>query len=117
MLVPFELLLAGKVEAALEGYRKLMQEKTDNASISEQRLNGLGYSLMRRKKLLEAIAIFKLNVEFYPQAWNTYDSLGEAYMTNGDKELAIASYRKSLALNPQNANGAEMLKKLEKQEP
>jgi CubicO group peptidase (beta-lactamase class C family) len=117
MLVPFELLLAGKGEAALEGYRKLMQEKTDNASISEQRLNGLGYSLMRRKKLPEAIAIFKLNVEFYPQAWNTYDSLGEAYMTNGDKELAIASYKKSLALNPQNANGAEMLKKLEKQEP
>jgi hypothetical protein len=34
-------------------------------------------------------------------------------MTNGDKELAIANYRKSLELNPKNENGARMLKKLE----
>jgi Flp pilus assembly protein TadD len=64
------------------------------------------------KKLGEAIAVFKLNVELYPGSWNVYDSLAEAYMNNGDKELAIANYEKSLALNPENANGAAMLKKL-----
>ena len=36
-------------------------------------------------------------------------------MNNGDKELAIANYKKSLTLNPQNSNGVETLKKLEKQ--
>jgi tetratricopeptide (TPR) repeat protein len=112
-VVPFELLLAGKLDKALEGYRQIKKEKPDNASVSEQRLNTLGYVLMRQKKMPEAIAIFKLNTELYPNAWNTYDSLGEAYMTNGDKELAIANYKKSLALNPQNAGGAMMLKKLE----
>ena len=112
-LVPFELLLAGKITEALEGYRAIKKEKPDNASVSENRLNNLGYVLMRQKKLPEAIAMFKLNVEFYPKAWNTYDSLAEAYMTNGDKELAIANYKKSLELNPQNSGGREMLKKLE----
>ncbi len=112
-LVPFELLLAGKTTEAIEAYRAIKKEKPDNASISENRLNNLGYVLMRQKKLSEALAIFKLNVEFYPNAWNTYDSLGEAYMTNGDKDLAIANYKKSLELNPQNSNGREMLKKLE----
>ncbi|HKY27237.1 MAG TPA: serine hydrolase [Pyrinomonadaceae bacterium] len=112
-LVPYELLLAGKTTEALEAYRAIKKEKPDNASVSENRLNNLGYVLMRQKKLPEAIALFKLNVEFYPKAWNTYDSLGEAYMTNGDKELAIANYKKSLELNPQNSNGREMLKKLE----
>ena len=112
-LVPFELLLAGKITEALERYRAIKKEKPDNASVSESRLNNLGYVLMRQKKLPEAIALFKLNVEFYPKAWNTYDSLGEAYMTNGDKELAIANYKKSLELNPQNSGGREMLKKLE----
>ena len=112
-LVPYELLLAGKTTEALEAYRAIKKEKPDNASVSENRLNNLGYVLMRQKKLPEAIALFKLNVEFYPNAWNTYDSLGEAYMTNGDKELAIANYKKSLELNPQNSNGREMLKKLE----
>lgn len=114
-LVPFELLMTGKVAEAMDGYRKIKKDESDNASINEARLNNLGYALMRQKKMPEAISIFKLNVEFYPEAWNTYDSLGEAYMNNGDKELAIANYKKSLTLNPQNSNGVEMLKKLEKQ--
>lgn len=112
-LVPFELLMTGKIAEAIEAYRKIKKERPDNPSTTEQRLNGLGYGLLQAKKLPEAIALFKLNVEFYPESWNAYDSLGEAYMNNGDKELAIASYKKSLALNPKNAGGAEMLKKLE----
>jgi CubicO group peptidase (beta-lactamase class C family) len=112
-LVPFELLLVGKTSDAIDGYRKIKREKPGHATVSEDRLNALGYALLRQKKLPEAIALFKLNVEFYPNAWNVYDSLAEAYMTNGDKDLAIANYKKSLELNPANSNAAEMLKKLE----
>jgi len=54
-------------------------------------------------------------VELYPQSWNVYDSLAEAYMMNGDKDLAIEYYEKSLALNPNNTNGARMLQKLKGQ--
>ena len=111
-VVPSELLLAGKVSEALDGYRKIKREQPENVSVSEDRLNNLGYVLMRQQKLAEAIEIFKLNVEFYPNAWNVYDSLGEAYMNKGDKELAIANYKKSLELNPANGGGAAMLKKL-----
>jgi Flp pilus assembly protein TadD len=75
-------------------------------------LNNLGYRLMREKKYAEAISVFRINVELYPQSWNVYDSLAEGYMLNGDKELAIQNYEKSLALNPNNTNGAQMLKKL-----
>ncbi len=112
-LVPFELLMAGKTAEALAGYRKIKNESPDNVSVEEGRINNLGYRLLQQKRLADAIAMFKMNVEFYPNAWNTYDSLGEAYMINGDKELAIANYKKSLALNPGNGNGAAMLKKLE----
>ena len=65
------------------------------------------------RKLPEALAYFKLNVEFYPDSWNVYDSLAEGYMENGEKELAIANFKKSLEMNPQNNNAVEMLKKLE----
>jgi hypothetical protein len=34
-------------------------------------------------------------------------------MNNGDKNLAIQNYKKSLELNPDNNNGKEMLKKVE----
>ena len=54
-----------------------------------------------------------MNVEMNPRSANAYDSLGEAYMMHGDKELAIRNYRKSLELDPGNDNTREMLKKLE----
>lgn len=111
-LIPFEQLMAGNVDKAIEGYRQIKKEKPGAAAIAEERLNGLGYSLMRAKKLPEAIVYFKLNVEFYPQSWNVYDSLAEAYAANGDKELAITNYKKSLELNPANTGATEALKKL-----
>ncbi len=112
-LVPYEMLMTGKIAEAIEGYRKIRQATPTNVTVSEARLNTLGYTLMGQKKLPEAIALLKLNVEFYPSGFNTYDSLGEAYMTNGDKELAITNFKKSLELNPKNTNAVEMLKKLE----
>ena len=78
----------------------------------ESELNGLGYRLLQAKKVKEAIEIFKLNVEAYPHSANSYDSLAESYMVNGDNELAIQNYKKSLELDPQNLNAVEMLKKL-----
>ena len=75
----------------------------------------LGFDLMPR---LKAIARQKLsrpgpgNVDAYPNAFNTYDSLGEAYMEMGDNEKAIANYKKSIELNAGNENGKDMLKKL-----
>ena len=112
-LVPFELLISGKTAEAIAAYKKIKQDRPTSAAVEENRINNLGYALMRQKKLAEAIAILKLNVEFYPASWNVYDSLAEMYMTNGDKELAIANYKKSVELNPENSNGVEMLKKLE----
>jgi len=53
-----------------------------------------------------------LSVSEHPESWNVYDSLGEAYMKQGEKELAIENYQKSLELNPNNENGKDMLKKL-----
>lgn len=114
-LVPYELLMAGKHSEAIEGYRKIKQETPNHGTVQENRINGLGYNLMQQKKISEAIALFKLNVEFNPKSANAYDSLAEGYMTNGEKDLAIANYKKSLELNPQNTNAREKLKKLEGQ--
>ena len=114
-LIPFEHLTAGNISKAIEAYREIKKATPANTAVSEGRLNSLGYGFLRSKKLPEAIAYFKLNVEFYPNSWNVYDSLGEAYMASGKKELAVANYKKSLELNPKNTKGAETLKKLEAQ--
>jgi tetratricopeptide (TPR) repeat protein len=94
-----------------------MAASLDPAEImSERAMNSLGYGLMRADKLAEAITIFKLNVNAFPDAFNVYDSLGEAYMKAGEKELAIKNYEKSLELNPDNENGKEMLKRLKEED-
>ena len=49
-------------------------------------------------------ALFRLNAEMYLESANVYDSLAEAYMARGDRELAIAFYQKALTLNPENPN-------------
>jgi tetratricopeptide (TPR) repeat protein len=59
------------------------------------------------------VEIFRLNVEQFPMDANVYDSLGEAYLKQGDKALAIENYKKSLDLNPQNENARDVLKRLE----
>lgn len=101
------------MESALQSYRTLKQSK--DYYVSESQLNALGYQLLGTNKVREAIEIFKLNVEAYPQSGNAYDSLGEAYMMDGDKELAIRNYQRAVELNPQNTNAVEMLKKLRAQ--
>ena len=112
-LIPFEHLRAGNIAKAMEGYREIKKATPDNAAVSEDRLNSLGYGFLRQKKLPEALAYFKLNVEFYPNSWNVYDSLAEGHMERGEKELAISNFKKSLEMNPKNNNAVEMLKKLQ----
>jgi CubicO group peptidase (beta-lactamase class C family) len=101
------------VEEAINQFREARRQRPTTFKANEGRINSLGYQCLRTKKINEAIALFKLNVELFPASSNVYDSLGEAYMENGDKELAIQNYKKSIELNPDNQNGIERLKRLQ----
>jgi FKBP-type peptidyl-prolyl cis-trans isomerase len=79
---------------------------------AESDFNSWGYRLIRQKKLKEAIGIFKLNVEAYPNSANVYDSLADAYAQNGDTQLAIENYEKALAIDPKSESAQKNLKKL-----
>jgi imidazolonepropionase-like amidohydrolase len=100
------------IESAIKQYHELRATQPDKYDFGEDELNSLGYQLLGSKQIKAAIQVFQLNVEVYPESFNTYDSLGEAYLANGDKELASKNYKKSLELNPKNTNAVEMLKKL-----
>jgi CubicO group peptidase (beta-lactamase class C family) len=94
--------------AALEQF----STELTSGSISEATINQAAYTLMGSKKIEDAILLFQKNVALHPDSWNAYDSLGEAYMKNGDKELAVKNYRRSVELKPTNENGLAALKKL-----
>jgi len=82
--------------------------------ISEAYINDLGYRFIRKdKQYNEALKLFKLNTELYPNSWNTYDSYGECLLKLGDIENGIKAYKKSLHLNPDNSHVKEVLSKME----
>ena len=67
------------------------------------------------KNISEALEIFSLNVKRFPDSWNVYDSLGEAYDINGNKKEALKNYRIALSKSPENqkARIEPIIKKLE----
>jgi hypothetical protein len=112
--VMLETITEKDIPSAIQQYHELKAKEPDAYDFREQQLNSLGYQLLKMKKIKEAIEIFKLNVEVYPQSFNAYDSLAEAYMISGDRKLAIENYERSLEINPRNTNAAEMLEKLKR---
>jgi hypothetical protein len=100
------------IDAAVKQYNDLKAVGPATYNLDESELNNLGYEFIRAKKFKEAILILQLNVEAYPQSSNVYDSLGEAYLDDGNKPQAIANYKKSLELNPKNRGAVEVLRRL-----
>jgi CubicO group peptidase (beta-lactamase class C family) len=105
------LVLVNGSSAALRRYDEL-KKASAGEHLDEATLNSLGYMLLSFGKISDAIAVFQRNVQEFPKSGNVYDSLGEAYMKNGQKGLAIENYEKSLQLDPKNQNAIDTLKKL-----
>ncbi len=101
------------VDSATAWYREQIENKNKRFNFAEVQLNEYGYYLLAKKDIDGAIKVFTLNTETFPKEYNTYDSLGEAFFTKGNTELALKSYRKSLELNPDNKNAKEMINKIE----
>lgn len=95
--------------------RHFEQMRTDTAryALSETELNRLGYhALSSWRDVPRAIDIFRLNVRAFPKSGNVYDSLGEAYLAQGDTIRARANYARSLELDPGNSNAVDILKRI-----
>lgn len=108
-----------QAEALEKAYHLALQKLVEKTGDKEKKqaierdINLKGYTLLIQEQVKEAIETFKLNVELFPQSFNAYDSLAEAYMKDKQNELAVKNYRKSLELNPDNRNAVKMLKKLQ----
>ena len=80
--------------------------------VGEGLLNALGYRMLERGRVADAVELFRANAALYPHSANVHDSLGEALAVTGEREAAVASYRRSLELDPGNRNAVEWLRRL-----
>jgi tetratricopeptide (TPR) repeat protein len=100
-------LFGGKGPSAEQTFRKL--SKRFRPEQVEREVNTTGYSLMRGGMGERALELFEFNTRIFPESWNAWDSLGEAYLNLGHKEEAIRAYKKSLELNPDNKAAEKMI--------
>jgi len=82
--------------------------------VFELDINDEGYELLEKGNVTAAINVFKLNVQYFPNSWNCFDSLGDAYMKAKNYPLALVNYKKSVGINPKNTHGQKQILKIEK---
>lgn len=91
------------------------KEEHPALQLEEGMLNTLGLRLsFDPLKTEQGINVLVLALHIYPNSANLYDSLAEAYLYNKDYQNAIANFKSSLALDPENRNAIDKLKKIER---
>jgi pimeloyl-ACP methyl ester carboxylesterase len=108
----FTILDSQGVDAAVQYFNMMRQFEPKNLLFRENEMNLLGYRFLQEGKTKDAIQLFTLNVIAFPGSWNVYDSLGEAYLKDGQIDLAIKNYEKSLEIDPKNENARKVLKEI-----
>ncbi|WP_259068946.1 serine hydrolase [Mucilaginibacter sp. X4EP1] len=95
-------------------YNDLKKTHADEYGFDDENtLNEIGYYFLGKNKMADAIIVFEYNTKLFPNSWNVFDSLGEAYADKGDKQNALLNYKKSVQLNPNSQSGKDIIKKLE----
>ncbi|MCC5025475.1 MAG: FKBP-type peptidyl-prolyl cis-trans isomerase [Candidatus Synoicihabitans palmerolidicus] len=108
---------AAGVDAGRELYAEQKAGGFADAFVSEGQMNGLGYHYLFADNTEAALAVLQWNVEQFPESGNVYDSLGEAWVKAGDREAALANYRRSLELDPTNTNAEQFIAALQDATP
>jgi CubicO group peptidase (beta-lactamase class C family) len=80
--------------SALVQYKDIEENHRDEYARGpdEREINAYGYGALGQGDVDLAIEILKLNVELFPNSWNVYDSLGEAYLAAGEAKLSEQNY-------------------------
>jgi len=101
------------INETIEEIKRQFKQGTLSAyNVSEEAVNNFGYGLLSKDLNSEALKVFELNTQLYPNACNTFDSYGELLLKIGNKEAAVKAYKESVRLNPENENAVKILRSL-----
>jgi predicted alpha/beta superfamily hydrolase len=91
------------LEGVEQHYRALSDRLGFKVS-AEKAINSLGYALLGAKKIDEALAAFRRNVELYPQSANVYDSLADGFEAAGKPDFAVQNVEKAVEVATQTGD-------------
>jgi hypothetical protein len=97
----------GGIEKAVKQYSEAHKHDPKTVLFSEAVMNRLGYEHLQVNDNKGAVELLKLNVMAYPNSPNVYDSLSDAYLADGQKDLARLNAKKALELLPSDTTDPE----------
>ncbi|MBT8321639.1 MAG: tetratricopeptide repeat protein, partial [Eudoraea sp.] len=110
------LFTSGKLELLQTEVVRMMQDPAYRFFNFEGEFNKAGYDLLQGKRFEEAIHVFTMTAQLFPESANAWDSLAEAYWKSGAIEKAKEYYHKAISLDPDGntaENSRRMLKQIE----
>ena len=108
-----KVVLTDGVDQARLDYAELKADRPDDYVFRERELNNLGYQLLGQGHVNEAVGIFRLNQEEYPESANCYDSLAEGLLAQGDAAGALQNYKKALSMDDSLESARRKIEELE----
>jgi tetratricopeptide (TPR) repeat protein len=100
------------LDAAFDYFYSKTKNNPDSLLFTEEQINALGYEYLGEDDVDKAMALFKFNMELFPESFNVYDSYAESLMISGSNDSAIYYYKRSLELNPDNTNATDMIERI-----
>ena len=100
-------------DAAVAEYRRMKKDEPDKWIFPEGSLSLLGHRLIQGHHLAEALAMFALNTEVFPQSAKPWEDLALARAVDGDLAGAVEAAHRSQAIDANNPTVIELLRKLE----
>jgi dienelactone hydrolase len=101
----------GGASAVAKKLAEARQRDPKASLFSEAIVNLLGYEHLQSGDTKGAVEILKLNAVAYPKSPNVYDSLSDAYLANGQKDLARENAQKALELLKSDTTDPEAQRK------
>lgn len=90
----------GGADKAAKVFRDAMRRDPKAIPVPQGVINQAAYDRMQAGKTKDAVTLTKLNTEAFPESANAYDSLGDAYLADGQNELALQASQKAIELLP-----------------
>lgn len=101
---------SAEVARALATYQERFPDRWGRTLEAE--VSRLAYDLLGEGRRADALAVFRANAGRYPESANAWDSLAEGWLAHDRRDLAIACYRRALALDPGFRSAREALRRL-----
>lgn len=112
----YHVLKEGDAEQAIARYHELQESSPEAYNFTAGGIYNVAFNyLLEHERNDDAIQMLLLVVEEFPDTpylWAMHDTLGELYKNRGDRNEAIAHYKRVLELRPGNANATAMLEEL-----